>query len=202
MLLVMDNFEHLLEGVDLVYEILQAAPKVKTVTTSRERLQLRSEHLYPITGLEFSERELTAKETAEYTAVKLLLQRVRQVQSGFNPTEEDMLVLSRICRLVEGMPLALELAAGWVDVLSLDDIASEIQQSLDFLETDVRDFPQRQRSIRVVFDNSWERLSAGEQDVLAQFSIFAVALPWKLHGPSAAFFTRLAQVSQQITAAI
>jgi predicted ATPase/Tfp pilus assembly protein PilF len=172
MLLVLDNFEHLLEGVDLVYEILQEAPQVKIVTTSRERLQLRSEQLYPIMGLEFSERELTAKETVEYTAVKLLLQRVRQVQPGFNPTEEDMAVLSRICRLVEGMPLALELAAGWVDVLSLDDIASEIQQSLNFLETDARDVPQRQRSIRVVFDNSWKRLNAAEQDALAQFSIF------------------------------
>ena len=171
MLLVMDNFEHLLEGRDLVNEILQVAPTVKIVTTSRESLQLRSENLYPISGLEFSERD-PHKDAAEYTAVKLLLQSVRQVQPGFNPREEDLPTLSRICRLVEGMPLALELAAGWVDVLSLEDIADEIQKSLDFLETEVQDVPQRQRSIRAVFDNSWQRLNAEEQDVLAQFSIF------------------------------
>jgi serine/threonine protein kinase/Tfp pilus assembly protein PilF len=184
MLLVMDNFEHLLGpptsppqeggtqgGVDLVANILQAAPQVKILATSRERLHLHEEQVYPIQGLEFPAWE-TPEDAAEYTAVKLFLHSARRVRPNFALTSGDLTSLTRICRLVEGMPLGVELAAAWVDILPLADIAAEIQQSLDFLETDVRNIPERHRSMRAVFDASWQRLSDSEQEIFAQLSVF------------------------------
>lgn len=171
LLLVLDNFEHLLAGADLVTAILDHAGYIRIVATSRERLHLRSEQLYPIEGLQFPDWE-TPADAANFTAVQLFIQSARRVQPDFALTEEGLPYLSRICRLVEGMPLAVELAAGWVDLLSLPDIAAELQQSIDFLETEERDVPQRHRSMRTVFDGSWERLSDREKEIFPQLSIF------------------------------
>jgi tetratricopeptide (TPR) repeat protein len=108
----------------------------------------------------------------EHTAVQLFLQSAHRVQKNLNLHADDLTHLSIICQLVEGMPLALELAAGWVDVLSLAEIGTEISHGLDVLETEVRNVPQRQRSLRVLFDNSWRRLSREEREVLNRFSLF------------------------------
>jgi predicted ATPase/DNA-binding SARP family transcriptional activator len=180
LLLIMDNFEHLLSppsegeqtgGAELLAEILQTVPQVQILATSRERLHLREEHIYPIQGLEFSDWE-TPEDAAEYTAVQLFLQSARRVRPNFELVADDLTYLTRICRLVEGMPLGIELAASWVELLPLADIAAEIQQSLDFLETEVRNIPERHRSIRAVFDTSWQQLSETERDILAQLSLF------------------------------
>ncbi|UCC64798.1 MAG: tetratricopeptide repeat protein, partial [Anaerolineae bacterium] len=171
LLLVMDNFEHLLDGADLVTDILQEAPDVQVLVTSRERLLLREEQMYPIRGLEFPDWE-TPEDAAEYTAARLFLQSARRVRPDFELVADDPTYLTRICRLVEGMPLAVELAAAWVDTLSLADIAAEIQRSLDFLETEWRDVPARHRSIRAVFDTSWQQMDQMEQAVFPQLSVF------------------------------
>ena len=171
MLLIMDNFEHLLDGASLVAEILQAAPAVKVLASSRERLHLQEEQAYPIQGLEFPDWE-TPEDALAYTAVRLFLHSARRVQPRFGLTADDLTYLTRICRLVEGLPLAIELAAAWVDTLALADIAAEIQQNLDFLETDVRNAPARQRSIRAVFDYSWQRMTADEQRLFQELAIF------------------------------
>ena len=171
MLLLFDNFEHLLDGVDLLSDILQAAPEVQLLVTSRERLRLRAEQLYPIKGLTFSDN--TNKAIVETAAGRLFLQAARRNQPDFALHDDnDLAYLAHICRLVAGMPLALELAASWVDVLPLAKIAAELQQGLNFLETDLRDMPARQRSIRAVINVSWQKLSAKEQEIFAQFSIF------------------------------
>ena len=177
MLIVMDNFEHLLEGVDIVADILQAAPRVQILVTSRERLHLYEEQVYPIQGLEFPQtilKELSEspENAAEYTAVKLFIQSARRMQPDFELVTDDLIYLTRICRLVEGMPLGIELAASWVDVLSLVDIATEIQQNLDFLETEIRNISERHRSMRAVFDASWQRLSETEREIFALLSVF------------------------------
>ncbi len=171
MLLVLDNFEHLLAGVDLVSDILGAAPEVKILVTSRERLHLRPEQLFPIQGLEFPDWE-TPEDAANYTAIRLFIQSAQRVRPDFALRADDLTYLTRICRLVDGMPLGVELAAAWVDLLSLADIAAEIRQSLDFLETDLHDVPARHRSIRAIFDTSWGRLSQREQAAMAQLSVF------------------------------
>ncbi len=178
MLLIMDNFEHLLEGLDLVVEILQTASDVTILVTSRATLNLQGEHLLPVPGMDLPEWEVpedagaTLADAAQYSAVELFLQSARRAQPGFAPADENVTDVMRICRLVEGMPLGILLAAAWVAVLTPAEIASEIGQSLDFLETELRDLPERQRSMRAVFDRSWRLLSETEREVFQRLSVF------------------------------
>lgn len=171
MLLVMDNFEHLLDGAQLVADLIQAAPKLRIMTTSRERLNLHGETLYTIRGLEFPTWE-TPEDALQYDAVKLFMQSAHRVRPAFELQTPDLDYLARICRLTAGMPLGIELAAGWVDVLSLQEIAAEIQKGIDILETEMRDVPERQRSIRATFEHTWERLTEDEKTVFMRLSIF------------------------------
>lgn len=181
LLLVLDNFEQLLDGAGLLAEILGHATAVVLLVTSRERLNLLEEWSYELQGLAFpadiNQRgkrlsDQGAKSSTTYSAVQLFLQRARQAETNFVPTSEDIDNVVRICQLVEGMPLGLELAAPWIRSLSCHDIAVEIERSLDFLTTTLRNMPERHRSLRVVFGQTWQRLSAVEQDVLRQLSVF------------------------------
>jgi predicted ATPase len=172
LLLLLDNCEHLLAGMELVAALLRAAPGVKVLATSRERLNLQQEQLYPLHGFDVPECE-DLEDVNTCTAARLFLQSARRVEPSFQLARLDELTdLTEICRLVEGLPLALEMAAGWVAVLSLAEIAAEIGRSLDLLETELRDVPARHRSMRAVFDRTWELLSETEREVLACFSVF------------------------------
>lgn len=171
MLLVMDNFEHVLEGATLVGDILAHAPQVKVLATSRERLNLRGETVFTIGGMEFPDWETPADALA-YSAVKLFMQAARRAKPGFELVADDLTYVARICRLVRGMPLGIELAAAWVDMLRLEEIADEIGRSLDFLEADLRDLPERHRSLRAVFDYSWDLLSEDERATFARVAVF------------------------------
>jgi predicted ATPase/DNA-binding SARP family transcriptional activator len=179
LLLILDNFEHLLDGVGLLSELLERAPQVVVLATSRERLHLQEEWLYRVQGLSFPAVDdptfavSTNSETADvYTAVQLFLQRASQAEAGFTPSTAEMVDVGRICHLVEGMPLALELAAPWVRTLSCQEIASEIERNLDFLSTSLRNVPERHRSLRAVFEQTWGRLSQAERAVLMKLSVF------------------------------
>lgn len=177
MLLVLDNFEHLLEGTAFVTELLAAAPGVKVLTTSRERLNLRGEVIYPLGGLPFPELKpdgATPTNTAilDYDSAKLLITYARRARAGFELHAADYGYVARICHLVGGMPLALMLAAGWLELLSLAEIADELARSPDFLESELRDLPERHRSMRTVFEGSWQRLEPDAQQTLARSSIF------------------------------
>ncbi len=177
MLLVLDNFEHLLDGVQLVAHLMQAAPHLRIVTTSRERLNLHGETLYTIRGLEFPTWE-TPEDALQYDAVKLFLQSAHRVRPAFELQTHDLDYLARICRLTAGMPLGIELAAGWVDVFSVEQIAAEIQKGIDILETEMRDVPERHRSIRATFDWTWGRLT-DELLVFSRLSIFRGGFTFK-----------------------
>jgi predicted ATPase/Tfp pilus assembly protein PilF len=131
MLLVLDNFEHLLEGVDFIDDILQTAPGIKILTTSRERLLLQEEQLLHLEGLPFPEEE-TAEEVSHYPAITLFLQSARQVRPDFQITATNLAPLTRICRQVEGMPLAIILAAAWAEMLTPAEIAAEIDHNSVF----------------------------------------------------------------------
>ena len=100
------------------------------------------------------------------------MQSARRVRFDYELPIHDLDYLARICRLTEGMPLGIELAAGWIDVLSLERIAAEIQHGIDILETDMRDVPERHRSLRATFENTWGRLTGDDQDVFAQVDSF------------------------------
>ena len=169
-LLVMDNFEHLLDGVDLLADILQAAPAVKCLVTSRERLNIQEEWGLSLEGLSFPEEE--AQELLEsYSAVRLFAQRARQFQVNFS-LEGNEQAVEQICRSVEGMPLGLELAATWLRVMSCPQIAEHLGSSIDFLTTPLRNVAERHRSLRTVFEQSWKLLTTDEQTVLMRLSVF------------------------------
>lgn len=171
MLLVMDNFEHLLEASALVSDILAAAPGVKILSTSRERLNLHEEWVYEVRGLAFPAGEAEA-DIENYSAVQLFVQSARRVQSGFVLLPSQYAAVWRICRMVGGSPLGIELAAAWVRVLPCDEIAAELERSLDILKTPIRNVPARHRTIRAAFEPTWERLSEEEQRVFKRLSIF------------------------------
>jgi predicted ATPase/transcriptional regulator with XRE-family HTH domain len=170
-LLILDNLEHLLNGIELLDELLEGALHVKLLTTSREQLNLRAEWVFEVQGLPMpSYIELNDLESN--SAVALFIQRAKQVTVNFSVTSEDTQPLTRICQLVQGLPLGIELAASWVRMMSLQDITREMESSMDFLTTNARDMPQRHRSIRAVFDHSWSLLSDEERRVMQQLSVF------------------------------
>lgn len=170
LLLILDNFEHLLDGADLVSEILAAAPQVKILVTTREALNLWEEWNRPLRGMSYPQ-EAEAINPDEYGALQLFASRAKRVRSNFD-LMADLPHVIRICRLVDGMPLGIELATTWLRALPAEQIAVEIQKSLDFLATNLRNVSPRHRSIRAVFDYSWELLTETEQAVFRRLSVF------------------------------
>ncbi|MCI0698962.1 hypothetical protein L0337_44040, partial [candidate division KSB1 bacterium] len=170
-LLILDNFEHLIAGSLFVTEILQAAPDVKIIATSRQRLNQSGETVFNLGGMDFPDWKKPA-DALEYSAVKLFMQSAKRVQPAFELTAENMADVARICQLVQGMPLGILLAASWLEMLSLEEITAEISHGLDFLATEMTDIPERQRSIRAVFDYSWNLMTADEQQVFMTLSAF------------------------------
>lgn len=174
-LLVLDNFEHLLArsiaAADLVAEILHRFSRIKIICTSRERLNLHGEWIYELHGLPVPPSGYIDR-LEDYSAVVLFVQCARRMDAEFELTDADKPAVVRICRLVEGIPLAIELAAAWVGMLSCREIAQEIESSIDFLTTSIRDIPERHRSLRATFDHSWRLISDAERDALSRLSVF------------------------------
>jgi len=174
-LLVLDNLEHLIakstDLVDLISEFLQKIPELKILTTSRERLNLQGEWMYELHGLPVPPVEFTDK-LGDYSSAALFIQRACQIKDDFELSELDKTEVVRICHLVDGVPLAIELAAAWVGMLSCNEIAHEIESNIDFLSTTMHDLPERHRSLRAAFDHSWKLLSDHERDVLSRLSVF------------------------------
>lgn len=171
LMLLMDNFEHLLDGAVIVSEILQTAPAVKVLATSRERLGLRGELTVNIEGLDLPELG-AAKDIRAHDSIELFLSSAGRAQTGFQPSAEDLQHAAQVCQIVEGMPLAIELASAWLDTLSVAEIAAELQRDLSLLSTAARDVPDRHRNIRAVFDHSWSLIGTAEREVFAALSIF------------------------------
>jgi predicted ATPase/DNA-binding XRE family transcriptional regulator len=178
LLLLLDNFEHLVEGADFLVELLQRAPQIKLIVTSRERLNLHGEWVLELQGLPLPRNADGWKPGDQLAgfddsaAVALFLQTARRTYAGFTLAPADRATVARICRLVEGMPLGIELAAAWVRVLPLGEIADEIARTLDFLAASARDLPARHRSLRAVFEHSWNLLTEAEQIVMRRLSVF------------------------------
>lgn len=171
MLLVMDNFEHLLGGVQIISEILHRAPGVTILATSREKLNLVSETLFIVGGMYMEPPHQPADQVWDDASL-LFIQSARKVRPGFEPDGEHLSSIETICEMVSGMPLAIELAAAWLQVLTLDEIVTELEHNLDLLSTEARDAPERHRSMRAVFAHSWNLLSPSEQETLTRLAIF------------------------------
>jgi predicted ATPase/DNA-binding SARP family transcriptional activator len=188
MLLVLDNFEHLLTpslippnggdkgGVTLVDEILQRAPQVKLLITSRARLKRQSEQLFPVAGMAYPALNGANGDNLldlnQYSAIQLFVQCARRLRPDFEITAVNQADVLQICHLLQGMPLGIVLAASWLESLSTRAVSREMQQDLDFLATDMGDVPRRQRSLRAAFNHSWRLLSQPEQAIFCQMSIF------------------------------
>lgn len=170
LLLVVDNFEHVLDGVDLIADILTAAPQVKVLATSRERLHLQWEWIVEISGLDYP-ASATDPNALDTSAVRLFVQTARRMDAHF-ALEADRAEVIGICRLMEGSPLGIELAAAWVRVLTCQEIVQQIARNLDLLATSAHDRPERHRSLRAAFEYSWDLLSADEQKAFKKLAVF------------------------------
>lgn len=168
-LIILDNFEHLVDDALLLGKILRAAPAIRLLVTSRERLRLSLESIFMLHGLKIASGD-DPENVFDADAIRLFIQHAKTVSPRFDP--DDVAPIVRICQLVEGMPLGIILAAAWADLLTPEEIATEISQNLDLLETDLQDIPARQRSIRAVFDYAWRQLSGTEREVIARLAVF------------------------------
>jgi predicted ATPase len=205
LLLLLDNFEHLIAGVDLLPQLLRAAPGLKLLVTSRERLNLSEEWLEPVEGLDLpptGNADLSTPDGAPapvteltvYDATRLFLTCMRRLRPEYEPSGEDAVAIAAICRALDGMPLAIELAAAWTRTLPPTDVLRKSERSLDFLQASMRDIPPRHRSIRAVFDHSWSMLSARERSILRQFSIFRGATQGALANVTGAALADLSEI--------
>ncbi len=172
LLLILDNFENLLTDAERhrsllqLTNLLQTAPHLKILITSCDRLNLSTEWIIALTGLPVQSPE------KEGTALQLFLERAQQAGSLQPETPENLHLIQQICELLEGHPLAIELAAALVPYLSLAELFQQLQHNLDLLNTAWPDLPLRHRSLRAVFERSWERLSPAEQSCFAALSVF------------------------------
>lgn len=173
MLLILDNLEHLLCPLVIAFlnDLLRHAQSVPLLVTSRERLNLSVEWLEDVHGLAIPAMDDdAAAEQAE--AVRLFVHCVQRVRPEFAVTAGNRAAIIQFCRLVGGMPLAIELAAGWTRVLSVGQMVEELSRGIDFLATNLRNLPQRHRSIRAVCDSSWQMLTPDEQEVYRRLAVF------------------------------
>ncbi|MEP7358523.1 MAG: hypothetical protein ABI847_14845, partial [Anaerolineales bacterium] len=149
---------------------------IKLLVTSRARLNLREECLLEVAGLDYPAgapaQTASADPVADYSAIALFAQQARRARPGFSLSAEDWPAVVRICQLAEGVPLAIELAASWLRVLSCAEILAELEHGLDFLTSSLQNAPERHRSLRAVFDHSWALLPADEQALFRRLSVF------------------------------
>ncbi len=159
LLLIFDNFEHVLSGAGLLSDLLEIAPNVTIIATSRERLNLRAETTYYLQPI------------LEY-GVQLFVEVADIMRPNIDIHNEEKEDIQKIVELVGGLPLALILAANWIDILSISEIADEIEANLDFLSAEMGDMPERQRSMHAVIDPTWKRLTEKEQKAFMWASVF------------------------------
>jgi predicted ATPase len=174
LLVVLDNFEQLLDATGVIGELLAAAPHLRLLVTSRAALNLQDEWFHPIEGLSYpaeTEEIISIAQLARFDAIRLFEQHARRLRSDFSLSQACAQVV-RLCRLVQGMPLAIELAASWLKVLTVEQVVAEFERGLDILTTRDRTTPERHRSMRAVLEQSWRLLSEPEQQALAGLGAF------------------------------
>ncbi len=175
MLLVLDNFEGLLEAAPLISDLIAAAPRMKVLVTSRAALHLYIEHQFPVPplGLPDSKRLHTLEQMSQYEAVRLFIERARSVKPDFAITNETAPAVAEICHRLDGLPLAIELAAARIAVLSPQAMLVRLQSRLKLLTGGARDLPARQQTLRGAIEWSYDLLDAGEQMLFRRLAVFA-----------------------------
>jgi predicted ATPase/class 3 adenylate cyclase len=174
MLLVLDNFEQILPAAPIVGQILGASPVIKVIASSRAPLRISGEQEFPVPPLELPDPErLPALEVlAQSDAVRLFIERATAVRPDFRVTPENAAAVAEIVYRLDGLPLAIELAAARVKVLTPQAMLPKLRQGLDLLRSSGRDLPERQRTLRGAIDWSYDLLDADERRLFAHFGIF------------------------------
>jgi predicted ATPase/serine/threonine protein kinase len=174
-LLVLDNFEHLMPAAPVVAELLATAPNLKILVTSRAALHVYGEHEFPVPPLALpdSKSAPSLEALSKYPAVALFVQRAAAAKPGFELNAENARTVTEICARLDGLPLAIELAAARVKVLSLSAMQTRLASRLQLLTGGARDLPQRQQTLRAAIDWSYDLLSAAEQKLFRRLSVFA-----------------------------
>lgn len=170
LLLVIDNLEHISDVITLISDILRNTSEITLLLTSRECLNLAGEHVIQVEGLPRASD--TILDPLKSSAVQLFVQGARQRNSVFELNSENVERIIAICELVEGLPLAIEIASAWISILSLEEILTEIEKSLDFLKSQSAQIPERHRSIHAVIDSTWQRLTEAQRTTFKSLSVF------------------------------
>ena len=171
-LLILDGYEHLIDGSNIISEILQQAAGLKLLVTSRLKLNIQGEWVHKISGLPVPDK-VESMEQEGAGSLDLFIERARQANPTLILSEEELNSALLICQLVEGFPLGIELAAAWTAVLSCSEIAKEIEKSYGFLTSPTLDISERHRSLEGTFNYSWQMLENKQQKVLAGLSVFS-----------------------------
>lgn len=172
-LLVLDNFEQIIEAASIIDDLLMASPGLKILVTSRERLSLSFEQLYAVPTLPDIFTNEEEKNTNKYpAAIELFINRAKAIKPSFEVNDQNREIIYKICHRLEGLPLAIELAAGQINLFSPALLVQKLDHRLDVLKGNFRDIPDRQKTIRNTIEWSFDLLSPNEQDLLLNISLY------------------------------
>ena len=174
MLLVLDNFEHLVSAVPTVAELLAAGPSLKILATSRAALHVYGEHEFPVPPLALPDSRgmLAVEALSQFPAVALFMQRAQAAKPDFELNQENAAAITEICARLDGLPLAIELAAARVKVLSPSSMQTRLTSRLQLLTGGALDMPQRHQTLRAAMDWSYDLLTVAEQKLFRRLSVF------------------------------
>ena len=170
-LMILDNAEHVISGLAFIPRLIERCPGLKILITSRTRLSIRAEWVLEIPGLSFRDPSKVSEEGPSESE-ELFCRSARRVQTRFSITDQNRPDVLRICSLVQGNPLAIEIASTWTRVLSCREIAIEMDRNIDFIKTTMSDVPKRHRTMRAVFEYSWHMLTPQEQRYFCRLAVF------------------------------
>lgn len=173
-LLVIDNFEHVIEAAPLLSTLLAGAAAIRVVVTSREVLRLYGEQEYPVSVLTVPNKEATytAESLAQFEAVRLFMERAQSNQPEFQLTDRNADAVAGICARLDGLPLAIELAAARAKLLAPPQLLARLERGLNALGQGPRDAPARQRTLNATIDWSYQLLTADEKRLFNQLGVF------------------------------
>jgi predicted ATPase/transcriptional regulator with XRE-family HTH domain len=174
MLLVLDNFEHLLAAAPILVEVLQACPRLKILATSRSALNVSGEHQYPVSPLLLPDTEghLSLETLAEYPSIILYVNRAQATDPYFTLTEANAYAVAEICSKLDGLPLAIELAAAHTRLLKPQELLTRLNHRLSLLSGGPTDLPPRQRTLRAAIRWSYDLLDNREQIIFSRLAVF------------------------------
>ena len=178
MLLILDNFEQVTEAAGTVAQLLGGCPRLRILVTSREALHIRAEHIYPVQPMTLpliGKKALSAQQVAGCEAVQLFVDRAQAIRPNFQLTDDNASTVAEICLRLDGLPLAIELAAARLRLLSPEALLQQLQNRLKLLRSGPRDLPERQQTLRAAMDWSYDLLKPEEQRLFELLAVFADA---------------------------